>query len=101
MPSPHTTAASPVLDAAEPATAASKLLPSEALAVLPPAAPASPPPPARSSAAASPSLVSAAALAAIADIESVGEASGDADAVAELIAGLEGETIKVKYKREE
>lgn len=38
--------------------------------------------------------MSSEALAAIADVDSVGEASGDADAVAELVAGLKGEALK-------
>ena len=89
MPAPHT-AATATAAAEQPAAvpAAKLLLPSETTAV-PPAAPASPPPPPQqpapsTSTPSSAPFVSAAALAAIADIESKGEASGDADAVAEL-----------------
>lgn len=98
MPAPHT-AATATAAAEQPAAvpAAKLLLPSETTAV-PPAAPASPPPPPAAppstSTPSSAPFVSAAALAAIADIESKGEASGDADAVAELVAGLEGEALK-------
>ena len=96
---PHTAGAVAEQPAVAASLPAAKLLLSETETadLLPPAAPASPPPP--PSAPAPAPLVPAAALEAIADVMSQGEASGDAEAVAELVSGLEAKAIKVSREK--